>query len=52
MVIGVIALIVAPTAQSCVSALTPRVCETGGTIVLNIVGGLLIVTGGSWLVCS
>jgi hypothetical protein len=43
--IGLAALIVAPMAQSCVYWSDGQACETGGTIVLNIVGGILIVVG-------
>jgi hypothetical protein len=46
--IGLAALIVAPMAQSCTTDIDTRVCETGGTIVLNVVGGVLVVLGGLW----
>jgi len=46
--IGLAALIVAPMAQSCIYWSDGQACETGGTVVLNMVGGVLIVVGGLW----
>ncbi|HEX7173268.1 MAG TPA: hypothetical protein VF365_11770 [Candidatus Limnocylindria bacterium] len=48
--IGVAVLIVAPMAQSCVTELDHRVCETAGTIVLNVVGAVSIAGGTLWSV--
>jgi hypothetical protein len=46
--IGIASLVVAPMAQSCVTWSDGRACETGWTIVLNVLGGLLIVSGALW----
>jgi hypothetical protein len=43
--LGVGVLIVAPLAQSCVTGSDYRVCETIGTVVLNVVGLVLIAAG-------
>jgi len=46
--VGVAALLVAPAAQWCVVDGDASACETIGTIVLNVVGVVLIATGGAW----
>jgi hypothetical protein len=43
--LGLAALIVAPSAQSCTVDVDTRACETIGTIILNVVGGALIALG-------
>jgi hypothetical protein len=43
--LGLAALIVAPSAQSCTVDVDTRACETIGTIILKVVGGALIAFG-------
>jgi len=43
--LGLAGLIVAPMAQSCFYWSDGQACETGGTIILNVVGGVFIVIG-------
>ena len=50
--LGVAALVVAPQAQSCIVGSDYRVCETAGTVVLNVAGGLLLGVGGVLLVVA
>jgi len=45
LVSGLACLILAPHAVSCVSGSDYRVCETIGTVVLNVVGALQVATG-------
>ena len=49
-VLGVAALLAAPLAQWCVVDGDSKACETIGTIVLNVVGGVLFAVGGVVLV--
>jgi len=48
--LGVAALLVAPLVQWCVVDGDSSACETIGTIVLNVAGGVLIAVGGVFLV--
>jgi nitrate reductase gamma subunit len=48
--LGVAALLAAPLVQWCVVDGDASACETIGTIVLNVVGGVLIAVGGVVLV--
>ena len=43
--VGLAVLIVAPSAQSCTVDVDAGVCETIGTVILNVVGGILIAYG-------
>jgi hypothetical protein len=42
---GLACLLLAPHAVSCVSGSDYRVCETIGTVVLNVVGAVQVATG-------
>ncbi|HTE65573.1 MAG TPA: hypothetical protein VK736_04860 [Candidatus Binatia bacterium] len=42
---GLACLLVAPQAVSCLSAEDTSVCETAGTIVLNVVGAMQLSVG-------
>ncbi|MEX2137460.1 MAG: hypothetical protein WEB29_11020 [Chloroflexota bacterium] len=43
-VLGLAVLLVAPQAQSCVMDFDSTACETGGTIILKVVGLALVAT--------
>ncbi|MGH2456920.1 MAG: hypothetical protein ACRDHD_11775 [Candidatus Limnocylindria bacterium] len=43
--LGLVALLVAPQAQSCVRDGDATVCETGGIVILNLVGTVLASAG-------
>ena len=46
--IGIASLLLAPIVQPCITWSDGRACESGWTIVLNVLGGLLIVSGVVW----
>lgn len=43
-VVGLAVLLVAPRAQSCFTDFDATICETGGTIILKVVGLVLVAT--------
>jgi drug/metabolite transporter (DMT)-like permease len=43
--LGVVVLVTASQAQSCVTDFDVTVCETGGVVILNVIGLVLFVIG-------